>query len=211
MQVDNDGLEEKIRLRVMHLPDADYLRVLDAYSGRGVLWSEIKRRTGRDLSVTRCDKKPGLPGLYVRGDNMKTLSAMDVKRFDVIDLDAYGSPVEQIAFVLDRGFAGIVFATICGHGLAPTPKVLTVGLGIPDEWYGVFSTKFSNGRANYKYHLQWLGSRGVRFHHRISKGMEDGEQLSGWKMYIAFDAGAAQGGVTDRVFENCKRNGVRIH
>lgn len=56
---------------------------------------------------SEADKGP----VSLRGDNMKYLPSLNLKIFDIIDLDAYGSPVKQMSVVFRSGFQGIVHCT----------------------------------------------------------------------------------------------------
>jgi hypothetical protein len=74
------------------------LHVFDAFAGAGVL----HRAVWRDLaaSYTGCDKRYFKDGRRVFvADNRRVLRALDLSRFNVFDLDAYGSPWEQAVII----------------------------------------------------------------------------------------------------------------
>lgn len=91
---DNFYFREKVKLRVDNLPAADPVDVLDVFHGRGLIWKEITRTTGRRINVLGIDRKPGMSQIYLQGDNRKF--QVDYNQFDLIDLDAYGVPYEQL-------------------------------------------------------------------------------------------------------------------
>ena len=88
---DNSYFAEKVKLRLDNLPDVDPLNVLDLFHGSGLIWNEIKKQTGRTINVLGIDKKPGLPGVYLWGSNIKY--QIDYSIFHIIDCDAYGTSV----------------------------------------------------------------------------------------------------------------------
>lgn len=45
------------------------------------------------------------------GDNLKLLQTIDLSKYDVIDLDAYGVPCDQLEIIFSRGYKGIIFFT----------------------------------------------------------------------------------------------------
>ena len=44
---DPNNIEIKILLRLKFLPKKDEIKVLDAFSGEGILWNEVKKRTSK--------------------------------------------------------------------------------------------------------------------------------------------------------------------
>ncbi len=61
-QTDHSFLKAKLFLRMNHLPDREPIRVLDAFSGNGVLWDTIRKETGRQIETLRIDVKKNVPG-----------------------------------------------------------------------------------------------------------------------------------------------------
>jgi hypothetical protein len=94
VKTDNSFFEEKMKLRVKNLPEGNPLRVLDLYSGNGLIWSEIEKRTGREIRVLRIDRERGRRGTYLIGNNLKF--NLDPGAFDVVDVDAWGVPFRQL-------------------------------------------------------------------------------------------------------------------
>lgn len=107
---DPKTLEAKIQLRLRSLPEKQTVRVLDAFGGQGVLWTEVKKRTDKSIQVLSIDKND-YSTVNLRGDNMKFLKTMNLDTFDIIDLDAYGSPSNQLDILKSRGYKGIVHCT----------------------------------------------------------------------------------------------------
>ena len=90
VQTDNSFLETKVKLRIDNLP-AGECRVLDCYTGTGKIWRTIKQKTKKKIIVLGLELK-NQGGVYLQGDNRKFLGSMDLRKFNVIDLDAYGVP-----------------------------------------------------------------------------------------------------------------------
>jgi hypothetical protein len=75
--------------------------VFDAFAGEGRMYSEVWKDA---TAYTGCDLK------YMRGDgrtmfaadNRRVLRAIDLRPFNIFDLDAYGSPWEQALIIAER-------------------------------------------------------------------------------------------------------------
>lgn len=101
IKADNSFLENKIALRIAHLPAGD-LCVLDCFSGEGKIWREIKEREKmRDINVVSIEKKT-IDRLVLQGDNRKLMGTLLLTgKFNIVDLDAYGSPFPQMEIMFD--------------------------------------------------------------------------------------------------------------
>lgn len=84
-----------------HLPDMPLIRVLDAFHGEGLIWDYIKARTSKKTEITAIDKKPASSDFVLFGDNKKFFPSISLEKFDVIDLDAYGIPFDQLEYIFD--------------------------------------------------------------------------------------------------------------
>src|SRR5690606_28029551 len=87
------------------------VRVLDCFAGKGIVWECVRRLTGRAISTLPIDKRTDLSSFYLHGNNSDFLATLDLSRFNVIDLDAYGTPYEQIRLLIKRQYVGTVFVT----------------------------------------------------------------------------------------------------
>ncbi len=81
--------------------------MLEAYGGKGLIWNEITKQTSgvKEIEIVSIEEKK-YERIYLRGDNRKFLKSMDLSSFDVIDLDAYGIPFEQLEIVFDKARDG---------------------------------------------------------------------------------------------------------
>lgn len=129
-QTDNSYLAEKLFLRQSYLPKKSDIKVLDCFSGDGIIWNNMQRNNqDKDIQVTSIEKKRK-SGLYLKGDNVKFLLGMDLSKFDVIDLDAYGIPFKQMEIVLNSNPKNqIIFFTFIQVVFGKLPDDLLKELG----------------------------------------------------------------------------------
>jgi hypothetical protein len=163
-KTDNDFIRDKMDLRVAHLPDGD-ITVLDCFSGKGMIWRGVQKITGRKISTLPIDIRNDLTSFHLDGHNQQFMMTMDLSRFNVIDLDAYGVPHEQLQILFDRKYSGTVFVTFIQSFYGKMPLAILRGVGFIDEMIEKSPTLF--GRRGWDYFRQWLAANGVtRIHHR---------------------------------------------
>jgi hypothetical protein len=135
---DNSHLEEKVllRLQTVDLIKKSQITVLECFAGDGTVWSEVKLRTKKAINLLKIDKRANRKGIYLRGHNLKYMRSMDLSQFDIIDLDAYGIPFDQLEAVFEQPFTGYVHVT-CNNqtGMGTLPYKLLEFCGIPERWY----------------------------------------------------------------------------
>lgn len=97
---DNTDRGEKIEIRRRILAELKTSpSVLDCFAGEG----KIYRACYQEMQYVGLDKKGIKDGrIIVTVDNIKYLRSADLKRFNVFDLDAYGSPWYQFLIILKR-------------------------------------------------------------------------------------------------------------
>lgn len=103
---DNSYFEAKVQLRIEALGLAKNNRILDCFSGTGRIWSEVERRIGRKLEVISIEKEKGKNPKAMCGDNLKILPILDLSKFGIVDLDAYGHPSRQMKILSKKGIFG---------------------------------------------------------------------------------------------------------
>jgi hypothetical protein len=119
-----------IRRRVLEAI-GDKAGVFDAFAGTGEMYSAIWRQAQRYVG---CDLKWNNDGrMMFAADNRRVLRVVDLAPFNVIDLDAYGSPWEQAIIVADRRrvAAGELFGLVLteGAGLSYKSNVVPIAIG----------------------------------------------------------------------------------
>jgi hypothetical protein len=158
IKTDNSYLVDKIALRANHLPAGD-VTVLDCFAGKGLIWNGVVARTGRRIRRLPIDIRNS-KNFHLPGDNRSYLQTIDLKRFNVIDLDAYGVPFAQLEIVFQRGYAGTVFCTFIQSVVGALPHGMLMSLGYTPEMLGKCPTLFF--RDGYEKFKQYLAQRGVR-------------------------------------------------
>ena len=150
VQTDNSFLGDKIELRVKHLPDKERIQVLDCFAGDGIIWKNIKEQSKKQIKVIGIDKSKR-SGLYLHGDNRKFIKTMMLEQFDIIDLDAYGVPYEQLKIIFDREFKGIIFVTFIQSLFGGLPRRMLYEIGYTKEMINKIPSLFNkNGFEKFK-------------------------------------------------------------
>lgn len=119
-----------IRSSILAAIGADGAGVFDAFAGAGemysAVWKGAKAYTGCDLKWQRDERR------MFCADNRRVLRAIDLKPFNVFDLDAYGSPWEQALIVADRRPVNpgelVGFALTEGNGFAFKSNVMPIAI-----------------------------------------------------------------------------------
>ena len=140
---DNSHFEEKVALRIEALSHSANDNVLDCFSGTGRIWKEVQRRTGRSLNIVQIEKEKGKNKTAMCGDNLKILPSLDLSKFGLIDLDAYGHPSRQMKLIAERGFDGVVVVTWIDTMMSKQPKDVVRAAGLDVEFYFKHSVIFN--------------------------------------------------------------------
>lgn len=134
------SLQAKVQLRRHVLEQVKPARVLDLFCGHRTLWREVWQYAER---YAACDAFPWTIAEAPRFacDNRRLLRSLDLSAFNVFDLDAFGSPWEQVVILAARrrwapGELGAVVITD-GSTLktrwGALPNALRVICGFPDD------------------------------------------------------------------------------
>lgn len=84
-------MKMRLRRRALAWIGAKDARVFEGFAGSGAMWRAVWRGAGEAVG---CDQRPiydPARALYV-GDCRRVMRAVDMGRFNVVDLDAFGSP-----------------------------------------------------------------------------------------------------------------------
>lgn len=157
-KVDNSYLADKVELRARHLPEGDIV-VLDCYSGEGLVWAGVSAVSGRKIRRLPIDIKR-IDGFGLTGNNMSFLTSINLGRFNVVDLDAYGIPYEQLKTLFDRKYSGHVFVTCIQVGYGGIPHGILIDLGFTSAMIKRIPSLFY--RYGWEFVREWLARNGVK-------------------------------------------------
>jgi len=156
MKTDNSNIATKIKIR--ELISFDGARVLDCYSGTGYLWKKVKTKT----IVTSIEKEHDKNKKALTGDNLKYLNMLDITHFDIIDMDAYGIPFEQLEVIFKKRFKGLVIITAIQSMTGALPKKMLRLLGYTKEMIDKCPALFyRNGDQKLKNYLYLRGIKKI--------------------------------------------------
>lgn len=107
-----EWFDYKVTLRIQSIEHLVFARVLECFAGEGKLWDAVEQKSGKKIYRFKIDAN-FYPGIDIIGDSEKVLKRISLKRFNVIDLDAWGSPVKHLDILFKKQFKGIVHCTYC--------------------------------------------------------------------------------------------------
>jgi hypothetical protein len=146
---DNSRAAEKVkatvRQSVLAAIGAEHAHVFDAFAGEGrmyrAVWHQAKSYVGCDKDLFMDER------MAFVGDNRRVLRAIDLARFNIIDLDSYGGPWEQIYIIAARR------ALAAGERFG---LVITEGTGLKMNMGGI--SKPLSKLARIKTHMPGMGA-----------------------------------------------------
>lgn len=144
-KTDNSYIAEKVQLRLETVEkiEKDSINILEAYAGDGVIWREVQKHTNKKLNILKIEVKDNKKGVYLKGNNEKFFPLFNFENYDIIDLDAYGIPFNQLEVVFLKEFKGFVHVTYIQSGMGRLPNGLLIKLGYTKEMINKCSTLFS--------------------------------------------------------------------
>lgn len=87
---DNSRFDGKIKLRQDAIRDLEKVNVLDCFGGENRIWNSIPH--DRYYGIEKIEGK----GTNLCADNVRVLESIDLSGFNVIDMDSYGTPIDQM-------------------------------------------------------------------------------------------------------------------
>jgi len=160
-KINNSFLKEKIVFRLKHLPASGEIKVLDCFHGNGCIWHNVRRNAKCSISVLGIDIQE-YSEFSLIGDNLKILPNMNLDEFNVIDVDAYGSPYEQIKIIYNKiNKPMLIYYTyiLALKGLSQLERGLLDDIGYPDSMVKKCPSLFA--RDGHGKFLEWLATLGV--------------------------------------------------
>lgn len=161
MKTDNSHFSVKVLLREKAVQGMENPKVLECFSGKSRLWEEVKKRTGKEIDITRIEKeRKKCPYPHLQGDNLKFVLSMGLDRYDIIDLDAYGIPSDLIEVLSLKQYKGIICVTAIQSMQGRMPNTVLNALGYTDDMISKTPTLFS--RKGLEKFLKYLYIKGIR-------------------------------------------------
>jgi hypothetical protein len=167
LQTDNSYLEDKIKIREKAIQGRSKVKVLDCFAGEGLIWSHLKNRIKVEIEIIGIDKKK-TKKLNLIGDNRKWLKSLNLNKFDIIDLDAYGIPFDQLEIIFKREYKGIVVVTFIQSMYGCLNKKMLQKIGYTDGMIKKIPSLIY--RDGYDKILLYLALNGVKKIYEISRG-----------------------------------------
>lgn len=165
VQTDNSYFSEKVEFRLRFLKKNRSYKILDAYGGNGTIWKSIKLQTPTNfIDILSLDIKVTSKADLI-GDNVKYLGGLDLKKFDIIDLDAYGVPYMQLREIFRKKIKGIeIFITFIQSVYGKLPYGMLEELGFKRSMFSKCSTLFNrNGIEKLKHYLAKHGIKKMSY------------------------------------------------
>ena len=112
MKTDNTKkfLNNKIQLRIICADKFEHAKVLDCFSGKGTLWKEVKKKIP-SIVVHQIEILKNKNSNAITADSARMLRTLDLSKYDIIDLEAYGCPFDHLEVIRKRKYDGIVIVT----------------------------------------------------------------------------------------------------
>ena len=129
---DKKMIEAKIQLRLISLPNQPQINILDCFAGEGVLWNEVKKRTKKQLKILSIDKND-YKKISLKGDNIKFLKSLDLTKYQIIDLDAWGCPANQLQVLYEKKYKGIIICSFIQPKLRAINKIVQLNYGYTNK------------------------------------------------------------------------------
>jgi hypothetical protein len=158
-KTDNHYLEEKILLRKEVLTLVEKPKILECFSGKGILYDNIDQK----FEITRIEiEKNKSQKSHLCGDSYKFLLSIDLTKYNIIDLDAYGIPFKYIDFIVNSNFKGYVIVTAIQTVMGKLPNELLYKLGYTSAMIKKIPTLFSlDGIGKLQNYLYLVGVKSI--------------------------------------------------
>jgi hypothetical protein len=149
VQTNNSELSIKVYIRNEILKDKNY-KILNCFAGNNEIYKKVN---SPNLQILHIDIK-NTDQVSLKGNNLKFLSNMDLSYFDIIDLDAYGSPSPQLDILFNKQYKGIVFFTFILPGMGKISNNILNSCGYNNKMISKCPSLFNkNGFDKFKTYL----------------------------------------------------------
>jgi hypothetical protein len=129
----------------------------------------MKREYGKRIVHVGIDKARRSNALYL-GDNRRYLRFLPLDEYNLIDLDAYGVPYEQMQIISRRHFTGTIVGTFIQCVYGGLPFAMLKKLGYPQHMVRKITKLFYRGGwRKWSAYLRLLGYEEVHVYHCANK------------------------------------------
>jgi len=126
------------------------------------LWNKIKEKTNKEIEVTSIEQISEKNKIALVGNNVKYLKSINLNKYDIIDLDAYGFPIEQLDIIFSRKYRGIIIVTAIQTLYGNLPNKMLFKLGYTKSMINKCRTLFCrNGIEKLKNYLYLNGVKEI--------------------------------------------------
>lgn len=145
------------------------IRVLDCFAGDGKLWRILSNEYDGCIRHIGIDSEMKHGARYL-GDNRKYLEYLAIDDYDLIDLDAYGVPYEQLRIISKRGYRGVIVGTFIQCIYGGLPYAMLEELGYSRKMVRkITKLFFANGWKKWSSYLKLAGYDSVFVYHCANK------------------------------------------
>ena len=155
-KTNNSFLKTKIYIRLKAIEDNKKYLILNCFNGRNEIWGNIKNK---NITVHGLDILDYKNTVALIGNNIKTLPNLNLEKYNIIDLDAYGVPDKQLDIIIDKCISGtIVFYTFIQSVLGRLPDNILLKNGYSKLMIDKCTSLFSKaGFDKFKNYLSTFG------------------------------------------------------
>lgn len=165
-QTDNTYLKHKIVLRQHFLNKNNQYKILNCYAGDNKIYNNISKKY--NIQVVNIDIKNKKNSL--KGDNKKYLLSMNLSKFNIIDLDSYGIPFNQLEILYKKKYKGIVVITFIQSMFGNIHKKMLYQLGYTREMIKKCPTLFNkNDFEKFKNYLNKFKIKSIIYYNINNK------------------------------------------
>jgi len=145
------------------------IHILDCFAGDGKLWRLLEKEYGDSIRHVGIDTEMKHGAKYL-GDNRKYLKHLPLNDFNLIDIDAYGVPYEQLHIIAQRQYQGIIVGTFIQCGYGGLPYAMLEELGYSRKMVKkITKLFFADGWKKWISYLKLIGYESVFVYHCTNK------------------------------------------
>lgn len=179
----SSNFRDKVAVRCDAIDGLESVRVLDCFHAKGELWNRVRQIAQVD-EVLGIEKNKHLKSIdkVIYGNNLKVMQEIDIDRYNVIDLDAFGSPLEQMEIVFRKAkLPKVVIYTFCFSGLSGIPGIMSTCRDIQSRCRTIVNGYFDDMFSDY------LHKHGVKEYYEIELKQTGFHKHYGYFMYNPID------------------------